>query len=344
MMAGLLLVIGVALLVMTWLSALRAVLVPRQRTSSMMLFWTHSVRILGLGLGRHLRGRSRERLLELCSPLALTAAFLCWTIANVASFLLMAPALTGQALFSGATTQFVLVRSESSADLVATACWLSVAGLFALFTLHLARVCGAYSRRELGAARVFMPAYRPAEAEFFLAGHLRSGSWEHVDGVFERWAEWFADIKATHVGYPVLTYYRPATDRCWLDAAVLVLDAAALTEALAPAWSPPGVRAVLDAGCNCLPVLVHQLGVDLPRTSVSLQGREEREFEQTVRVAVVAGLPQQRDYAEAWVEFQRWRTRYAPYVAAIRRRLLYTNDPADIVGGVEELPVVRVVD
>jgi hypothetical protein len=125
---------------------------------------------------------------------------------------------------------------------------------------------------------------------------------------------------------------------------VLVLDAAALTEAVAPAWAPPGVRAVLDVACDCLPELLHQIGVDLPRTSISLQGREERGFEQTVRVAVVAGLPRQRDYAEAWAEFQHWRTRYAPYVAAIRTSLLYANETAEIDHSFQETPALRAVD
>jgi len=207
--------------------------------------------------------------------------------------------------------------------LLAIMAWLSVTLVLSSFALHLFRITSAYSRRELVVARMSMRAVRATEAEQVLAEHLRLGSRAHLDQLFAQWTEWLADIRATHTGYPALTIYRPATDLCWLDAAVLVLDAAALTEAVAPQWAPPSARSVLEAGAECFPVLARQVGVRMPRPIVSLEGREERDFDQTLKVAVDAGLPEEHDHNEAWPVFQDWRTRYAPYAAAMSARLCY---------------------
>jgi hypothetical protein len=201
--------------------------------------------------------------------------------------------------------------------------WGAVELVLASFALHLFRITAAYSRRELVVARISVRAVQATEAERVLAEHLRLDSHDHLDRLFAQWAEWMADIRATHAGYPALTIYRPATELCWLDASVLILDAAALTEAVAPRWAPPSARSVLAAGSVCLPMLAAQVGIRLPVPVVSLEGREECGFEQTVKCAVDAGLPPERDHVEAWPVFQDWRTRYAPYAMAMNTRLCY---------------------
>ena len=314
---------GVALVVTTWLSVLRTVFVPRSRSSLLMRTVVGGTWWAGSGLAHRLPRTAGERVMELCAPLALYVAGACWLAATFTGFALTAPALAGVPFTPAGMTGFLF-----TANVLAVMAWVSAALVLSSFVLHLFRVTSAYSRRELVVARMSIRAATVTEAEQILAEHLRLGSRDHLDRLFAQWTEWLADIRATHTGYPALTIYRPATDLCWLDAAVLVLDAAALTEAVAPQWAPPSTRSVLEAGAECFPALARQVGVRLPRPVVSLEGREERDFDLTMKVAVDAGLPEELDSREAWPVFQDWRTRYAPYAMAMNLRLCYPS-PAE---------------
>ncbi|MBB1156110.1 MULTISPECIES: hypothetical protein [Amycolatopsis] len=316
-------VFGAALAVAAWLSVLRTVFVPRWRSSVLMRTVVGGTWRAGSVLAHRLPRAAGERVLELCAPLALYLAAACWFVATLAGFALTAPVLAGVPLTWSGLTGFLVLRDG---NLLAVAAWVSALLVLASFVLHLHRVTAAYSRRELVVARMSMRAAMATEAEQVLAEHLRLGSRDHLDRLFAQWTGWLADILATHTGYPALTVYRPATGTCWLDAAVLVLDAAALTESVAPDWAPPSTRSVLMAGAECFPVLARQVGVRLPRPVVSLEGREERDFDQTLKVAVDAGLPQELGEQEAWPVFQHWRTRYAPYAVAMSQRLCYRAD------------------
>lgn len=317
------LVCGAALALATWLSVLRTVFVPRWRSSVLMRTVVGGTWWAGSAMAHRLPRAAGERVMELCAPLALYLAAACWFAATLTGFALTAPALAGVPFTVTGLTGFLLLREGT---LLAVAAWVCALLVLASFVLHLYRVTSAYSRRELVVARMSMRAAMATEAEQVLAEHLRLGSRDHLDRLFAQWTEWLADIRATHTGYPALTIYRPATDLCWLDAAVLVLDAAALTESVAPEWAPPSTRSVLEAGAECFPVLARQVGVHMPRPVVSLEGREERDFDQTLKVAVDAGLPQELGEQEAWPVFQHWRTRYAPYAVAMSQRLCYTAE------------------
>ncbi|MGW3995017.1 hypothetical protein [Amycolatopsis sp. NPDC004772] len=335
MIPAVLLLAGVLLLVLTCLSVLRTVFTPRQRSGRLMRLTVRAVGGGGAALARRLPPGGRERVLDLCAPLALMLVGSGWVAATFLGAALLSPALADVPPTPGGVARFMVLRDGSGTALLAVAGWLAVLQVLLVFGLHLSRILAAYSRRERMVAELCTHSTKPSEAEFLLAEHLRFGSREHLDDLFRQWTAWLADIRATHTGYPALTRFRPANELCWLDAAVLVLDAAALTHAVAPAWAPHSARSVLDAGSRCLPALARQLGIDLPRPAVSLQGREERGFEHSVRVAVLAGLPEQRGYGEAWAHFQDWRTRYAPQAAAMRVRLQYAH-------GEEELAVCRV--
>ncbi|HEX6353161.1 hypothetical protein [Actinophytocola sp.] len=318
------LVAGVLLALITWLSVLRTVFIPRQRSSLLMRSVVRGTGWTGSAVARRLPQSLGERVMDMCAPVALYVAAACWLTATLVGFALMSCAVADMPLTLAGFTGFLLLRTESDGGiLLAVGAWGAVALVLSAFVLHLYRFTAAYSRRELVVARMAAHAARPTEAELVLAEHLRLGSRDHLDQLFAQWTAWLADIRATHTGYPALTIYRSATELCWLDAAVLVLDAAALTDAVATNWAPPSTRSVLEAGSVCFPVLAGQVGVHLPRPTVSLEGREERGFEQTVQVAVAAGLPREHCDREAWTVFQNWRTRYAPYAVAMSYRLCY---------------------
>ncbi|MFC0547803.1 hypothetical protein [Kutzneria chonburiensis] len=300
---------GIVLAVLTGLSVVRTVVNPRDRSSlAARLTARFTYRTLLLGASK-LPHRRRERVLDLCVPLSLAALLGGWLVATGVACWLIAYGLPAGA-----------------EDAVRAAGW-SLAALEALlFAVYLSKLIEKYQRREAITTRLQARATSLLDAEVVLADRLRGGTRSDLGTAFEHWADWLADIRSSHASCPALLYLRPAGEMCWVEAAVIVLDAAALTEAVAPMWAPPSVRVVLAAGSDCIQRLAWQLDIRLAVPTVSLHGREERAFSDSVRCAVSAGLPAERDTDKSWRAFQDSRTRYAAHADAICSYLRYSNE------------------
>lgn len=325
---------GAALVLVTWLSVFRTVFTPGRKSSAMARLTARTTAAVLLGAARRIPLGGRERLLALCSPVALFAMFVLWLVAELAGFALLAWGIAGVSLGGHALAGFFLLRSagippprSSSAPLAAIA-WLSTVLLTAAFVTHLMRVTDAYSRRERLVTRLATQATCPPHAETLLADYLRAGSRDHLGNVFGQWAGWLADTQTTHLGYPVLAYYR-SVDLCWTKAVLIVLDCAALTQACAPEWAPPETVPLLSAGSRCLQGIAAQLGIALPPVPVSYHGRETCPFNGTLSKVREAGLPMEVDEDAAQTAFQRLRVQYAPFANAIIERLLSDLEPRD---------------
>jgi hypothetical protein len=262
--------------------------------------------------------------MTMCGPLSLFAMFGAWLAGLFAGCVLLTVAVAGPGELG---LRRVLRFGYSGAggtvdDAVALLTVVSAAVLLGLFMVHLSQVTGAYDRRERFAARLAAQAARPPDAERMLAAYTRPDSRE-LDSLFAQWTDWLADIRRTHISYPALGYLRPGNELCWLQAAVIVMDTAALVDAVAPSWAEPYARTLLNTGTRCFERLCSGLGAAFARPSVSLQGREQVGFEDTIRLATSAGLPAERSVPDAWQIFQKWRIRYAPCSSAIASKLLY---------------------
>ncbi|MBO2448771.1 hypothetical protein J4573_16835 [Actinomadura barringtoniae] len=299
-------VIGVAVVVTTWLSVLRTVFTPRFRSSLVARKGLALTSLVFLTVARGFSGPRRERLLDLCAPVTLFLMAAFWLASAEAGFV-------------------ILDRATGSSAPVEGLAWGSVALMLTAFTCHLVRFTDAYSRRERMVAMLDGEVAKPSDAEEVLAANLRTGSRGQLNDSFAEWAGWISDIRCTHIGYPALIYMRKTSKLSWIRAAVIALDAAALTLALAPDWAPPQTRAFLNTGIRCMRELCRELGVVPLRAVASLQGREEIGFDETVRLAQDAGLPTQAGDREAWEAFQQFRAQYAPHATWLAERLLYEN-------------------
>jgi hypothetical protein len=268
--------------------------------------------------------RAGDRLMELCAPLALFVMASWWLLVIVLGGLVLIGGLHGAVV--GQLGEFVVFHPQTYVDVLTlgVAVWWSLLLLAGSFATHLLRFTDAYSRRERLVTGLGAMATEVTDADLLLANHLRSGTRDNLDAQFKQWLDWIADVHSTHTGYPALVYYRSTTRLSWLQAAVIMLDTAALVRAVAPGWAPPHAEALLEGGGSCLRELAAGLGIVLPigMDTVSLQGREERAFGDTMRLAVCAGLPEERDGEGAWRVFQQERTRYAPYAVLMGSRLL----------------------
>jgi hypothetical protein len=310
---------GVVVLVLVWLSVLRTTLIPR-RSSSRIARWTaRACAAAGTAIARRLPERRREWVLELCAPLSLFVMATGWLVGVVVGFGLLAAAFGDG---SRGLTGFLRVDTGGTGGVLAVAAAVSAVLVAAAFAAYLVHFMHAYRRRESMIIRSATQVRLVTDADALIADYLRVGSRESLDSYFEQWAGWLADIYDSHVSYPGLVYHRPAGRLCWAKAAMTIMDAAALVVAVAPRWAPLHTRVLLEVGSCCLQRLARHVGIVLPLPTVSLQGREEREFGDTMKLAVDSGLPAERDIDCAWAFFQEARVRYAPYAVLIGAQLL----------------------
>ncbi|MEU4746349.1 hypothetical protein AB0G02_38630, partial [Actinosynnema sp. NPDC023658] len=221
--------------------------------------------------------------------------------------------------FAAGEVGVALVAAGLGAELPASIASTGRVVLAVLFGVHVLRTGQAYSTRELRCAECA----DGRVAEELLAGYLDVGGRERLDHVLAVWSGWLVELRRAHRAWPVLLHARPSERRCWLEAVVLMLDVAALAEAMAPGWAPPHTTAVLVNGTDCLTEALAATGAESPRSTISLHGREALTFDDTVSLLTEAGMRVERDPADAWTEFQARRTRYAPAASALAEKLHY---------------------
>jgi hypothetical protein len=294
---------GITLVVLVWLSVVRTTFIPGHRSSRAARWTARACAAVLSGAARRLPPRPRERLMELCAPVSLLLVPAEWLFGLALGFALVA------------------AGTEPTRALVAVG-MLCAALVLAVYVAHLTGFLAAYTCRERMVVRSATRVHRITDADELLAAYLRRGSRDNLDSQFARWTDWLVDIQTSHAGYPALLYQRSVGGLCWPTAALVVLDIAALVEAVAPQWAPWHTQVLLNAGSTCLQRSAGQLGIVPPPMLISLHGREERAFDDTMRLAASAGLPPERDVDQARAVFQTIRVRYAPYAVLIRSRLL----------------------
>jgi hypothetical protein len=313
-------VLGIVVLVVVWSSLLRT-LVPRETPPRAARWPVRTVAAVLTPLARRLSVRPRERLMTMVAPVGLFALLAVWLVGHCLGFVLLAIGVGG--LAPGSAAGFLALDSTGGLLVLGLVCWVSTFVLLGTFVVYLVVLMNAYARREFFAVWLSARAATPPDAERILAAYIRHRSHDRLDALFGDWTGWLADIRCSHVNHPALVYLRPASTLCWLQAAVIMLDAAALLEAIAPSWETPYTKPLLDTGIRCFERLSTDLDVARGTTAVSLQGREQCGFDDTTRVTSAAGLVAERSPQDAWRSFQALRTRYAPHSTAIASLLLH---------------------
>ncbi|MFJ6676169.1 hypothetical protein ACIQMJ_34140 [Actinosynnema sp. NPDC091369] len=311
---------GAALVVTVWLSVLRTVFIPGE-TSSRVARWT--ARALAgacLAAARRLPRPAARKVLDFCAPLSLFAVVGVWL-----GGLLIGSALIAAALAPGSGPEHLLdaFQRGAASTAIGLAALVSAVLVLVAFAVYLVQFTNAYAHREREVTRMAVEVPTLADADRKLGICLESTPREKVDDRFAHWAEWLADVRGAHLSYPALLYARPAGTLSWPSAVIIAMDVAAVVQAVAPTWAPGRTSLLIEHGSACVQRMAEQVGITLPATTVSLQGREEFIFNDTVRLAVHAGLFEERDRSETWNDFQRIRGRYAPYAMAVNHRLMY---------------------
>jgi hypothetical protein len=330
-------VAGVLLVALTIRSAVLTFVVPRGRHEVITGLVLELVAACFRPFIHHrppLVGRlvTRSAALALFAPACLLSFYAAWLVLTWLGFALMyygfgtedattALRLSGSSLFtlgfseppSGGTTAAVLAEAGIGLFLVA------------LLIGYFPTIYGAYQRREVVVTTLEERAGVPASGVSLLRHYEQMGGWSAVDGLWEDYETWFADVGESHVAIEILPFYRSLSDdRSWVNAASVILDAAALRVATIDAPAPPAARLAIRAGARSLWAIARHLGLDAgPRPAASHAGDAvspgadarsvtvSREQLDAARADLAAaGIPVVADAEAAWARFRELRALY----------------------------------
>jgi MFS family permease len=312
---------GLALLMITWSSVVRTLLIPGYMRSAVAVVVAACVlagfRLIArpiADLGR------RERVLAAGPATFLLSLLGCWIACLYLSYaLLLAPfgpgGVTGAARLSGSSlfTLGFATPSGAAGYVIAFIAAVSGIGVIALLIGYLPTLYAAYNRRETLVTMLEALSGTPPWGPELLARQRLILNVDYLGRLYERWAEWAADITESHASYRTLIYFRSRNpEQAWPLALLAVLDAAALHLALCPQSAPAEARPLLRIGFTAMRTIATTLRVpvnDDPHPDDPL-GLTRAEFDAAIRHLAQAGWTFERSPDEAWPHVRGWRVNY----------------------------------
>ena len=324
--------VGAALLLTTASSVVKTLLIPRASYSA-----------IGSGLGRLIRGlfrkitarvedlRQRERILAVIGPAWLISLLATWLVFLLLGFGLVLwplkhggfPAALQEAGSSIFTLGFIRPSGPAPSAIVFLA-GASGLALVALMIAYLPVLYAAFNRREIQVTTLEALAGAPAWGPELLARQALIGDVAYLPKVYDRWADWAADISESHTNYRALIYFRsPDPQASWLLGLLAMLDAAALHLSFNPSSAPAEARPLMRVGYLAMRKLASGVGIAVtedphPDDPLVLT---RQEFDDAVEHMREAGWQFERSADEAWPHFHGWRVNYEAAAYALARFL-----------------------
>ncbi len=228
---------GLFIVVITMVSLLRTVIVPRPLRSSLsgfvmwLVWWTTR----GISaLRRTYRGR--DQVLAWTGPIMILTMLLAWLIGFLFGYAMLIYGISGmdfsQALrqsgsslltlgFAGGTTE-----DQTIIDFIAAT---TGPVIIAMLIGYLPTIFQTYLDREVLVTTISTIGGEPAWGPEYLARIALAGAHDETPRHFDEWAEWAARLRLTHMTYPTLMYVRGSrANRHYVVALLAMLDAAAL--------------------------------------------------------------------------------------------------------------------
>lgn len=312
---------GLWLFALTWSGVVKMLLLPGYSRSLLTDAVARCVLVgFRAGASRITVMERREQVLSAGPPVFLVAMLGCWISCLYAAYTLLllpfagpspgaALRMSGSALF---TLGFATPRGAGAYVIVFAAAFSGIA-VIALMIGYMPTLYAAYNRREVPVTMLAALSGTPPWGPELLARHRVIGNGAYLPQLYERWAEWAADVAESHSTYRTLIYFRSRIPRqAWPLALLAVLDAAALQLALCPDSAPATARVLLRIGFTSMRALAATLGVRVnedPRPEEPLALTRE-EFDAGVRRLAGAGWSFERAPDEAWRHFRGWRVNY----------------------------------
>jgi hypothetical protein len=322
--------LGVGLVLAVFDSALRTFVLPRGVSTFLTrLVFVTMRRLFRLFANERRSYEARDRVMALYGPVTLFGLVFFWMALAIVGFMFIyhgafgvdgwahAFQLSGSSFF---TLGFALVPSGVPSSVLVFIEAASGLGLLALLIAYLPTIYGAFSRRELGVARLAARAGTPPSAPNLLIRFHQIGWNDQLPALWGEWEAWFAEISETHTTFPVLMYFRsPNPNRSWLTAAGALLDAAAIAQStLSIPWSPEAALCIRN-GYLTLRELAGFLRIPYdpdpaPDAPISIA---RSEFDEVYERLGAEGAQVRPDRERAWRDFAGWRVNYDQVLIAL---------------------------
>jgi hypothetical protein len=320
-------VIGAAVVLATFGSAVRTVVIPRGIPSRLTRFVFFQMRrIFRLWARPGKPYEQRDRIMALYAPVSLLILLLTWVSIVLLAYTAMywglgrslreAFTLSGSAILTLGFAEpwslpaTVLAFSEAALGLV----------LLALLITYLPSIYGVFSRRENLVAGMELRGGSPPSAVEVLRRSWRVDQFAKLPILWRRGEQWFLELQETHTSFPAVVFFRsPQPDHSWVTSAGVVLDSASVL--LSAVDRPPDADAAycIRAGYLALRRIADFFGIPYepnpsPDDPISI---ERDEFEEACATLAEQGIPLKADREQAWRDFSGWRVNYDRVLVAL---------------------------
>lgn len=320
--------LGVALVLLTLLSIIRTLVLPRSAPDELSRLVFVAVRSL---FALRLHGVSdyltRDRVMAYFAPLGLLILAVSWLLLVAAGYTLLywaldvrplaaAITLSGSSLltlgFATNPNLFItlLVFSEGTLGLI----------LVALFIAYLPTIYTAFSRRETAVCLLEVRAGLPPSAITMIERFHRIGKLDRISEQWIAWENWFADIEESHTSLAILSFFRsPQPERSWITAAGAVLDTAALVNSTLDVPHDPQADLCIRAGYLALRRIADFFSIPYepdpaPDQAISIT---RAEFDAVYERLAEQNIPLKLNREQAWRDFAGWRVNYDTVLLAL---------------------------
>ena len=314
---------GVAIVVGTALSALRATVLPRNAQSRLSRSITRFIRwLFRLRASKLSTYEARDAAMAMLGPTALFSLLATWLVLVMWGFTFMFFAITGRGFknsieLSGSSV-FTLGTSTGPGVWTKLLTYTEAAvGLLVVTLLitYLPSIYAAFTRREAGVSLLRVRLGSPARAATMLIRyHQIEEPHFRLNQVWQDWERWFGDVDESHSTFPILVFFRsPQPDRSWITSAGALLDAASFW--LSSVGDHPldaDAQLCIRAGYIALRHIADNFRISfdsdpMPDDPISVAREEwEKEFQRMAD----AGMPMNVDREAAWNAWRGWRINY----------------------------------
>lgn len=313
---------GVGLVVVTLISVLKTVVVPRGYASWLTRLHFIAWRRVFAVFARPSRSYAdRDRVLAHFAPVALVTLPAVWVMLVAIGFagvfwgVGISPWSEAFAASGSSLLTLGFVRPKGTGRVVLSFVEAGIGlGLVSLMISYLPTIYGAFSRREALVGLLEVRAGLPPSPAVLLTRYARIG-WLHRldDDLFEKWEMWFMEVEESHTSQPSLVFFRsPHPERSWITAAGCVLDTAAITSSTLDLPHDARTDVMLRTGFFALRRIADYFGMEYdadpaPDAPISIS---RREFDLLCVELRAMDIPLKADLDQAWRDFAGWRVNY----------------------------------
>jgi hypothetical protein len=319
---------GAAVVLATFGSALRTVVIPRGIRARIARYVFLAMRqLFRLRLGRRPSYERTDRVMAAFAPASLLNLVLVWVALVLSGYAAMYWGLGGRSVreaFTLSGSSVFTLGVAAPDDLPTTVLVFTEAALglviLALLITYLPSLYSSFSRREqmvlLLEARAGLP---PSAVELIERTH-RIGGLSRLGDIWPVWETWFAEVEETHSSNPSLVFFRSTQPtHSWVVAGGTVLDAASITLSTIDLPPNPDAQLCIRAGYICFRRIATFFGIPFdpspaPDDPITIT---RDEFDAVYDRLVGRGIPVKPDRGQAWRDFNGWRVNYDTVLLAL---------------------------